>query len=138
MNYVLPDDSTLTVKDSRYKAPELIFKPELNYHTYDNLAKYINDSMNYISGSDRGKMFSNIQLCGASSMFPGLCDRMEKELKAIVSSSYQVKVYAPDDRKYGAFKGMSKYGAMSSLTWITKAQYDQGGADLINSTFGFN
>ncbi|CAE7912554.1 unnamed protein product, partial [Symbiodinium necroappetens] len=70
----------------------------------------------------RRDLFSNIVLSGGSTMFPGIGERMTKELSALAPSTVRIKVVVPPERKYSVWIGGS---ILSSLTtfqrmWISK------------------
>ena len=48
----------------------------------------------------RKDLYGNIVLSGGSTMFPGIADRMSKEITAPAPSSMKIKVVAPPERKY--------------------------------------
>ncbi|CAN1257554.1 Actin, muscle (Fragments), partial [Linum perenne] len=48
----------------------------------------------------RKDLYGNIVLSGGSTMFPGIADRMSKEISALAPSSMKIKVVAPPERKY--------------------------------------
>ena len=48
----------------------------------------------------RKDLHGNIVLSGGSTMFPGIADRMSKEITALAPSSMKIKVVAPPERKY--------------------------------------
>jgi actin-related protein len=67
-------------------------------------------------------------------MYPGIADRMEKELKALAPSTMKVKIIAPPERKYAVWIGGS---ILSSLTtfenmWISKREYDEAGPSIVH------
>ncbi|MCL4157041.1 UNVERIFIED_CONTAM: hypothetical protein GTU68_020189 [Idotea baltica] len=47
----------------------------------------------------RKDLYSNIVLSGGTSMFPGLADRMQKEISALTPSAMKVRIVAPPERK---------------------------------------
>ena len=93
----------------------------------------------------RNDLFANIVLSGGSSMFPGLADRLQKELTLqegigpMVPNNTKVKVIAPPERKYSTWIGGSILASLPNLhsKWISKEEYDESGADIITlGTFG--
>jgi actin len=67
-------------------------------------------------------------------MYPGIADRMEKELKTLAPSTMRVKIIAPPERKYAVWIGGS---ILSSLTtfesmWISKQEYDESGPSIVH------
>ena len=55
-------------------------------------------------------------------MFPGMADRLQKEITALAPSSSKVKVIAPPERKYSVWIGGSILGSLSTFQalWISK------------------
>ena len=48
----------------------------------------------------RKDLYNNIVLSGGTTMFPGIADRMSKEITALAPSAMKIKVVAPPERKY--------------------------------------
>jgi len=55
----------------------------------------------------RKDMYGNLVLTGGSSMFPGIADRLQKEIVALAPSTMKVKIIAPPERKYSVWIGGS-------------------------------
>lgn len=72
--------------------------------------------------------------CGGSSMYPGLSDRMQKEITALAPSSMNVKVIAPPERKYSTWIGGSIIASLSTFQqmWISKQEYDESGPSIVH------
>lgn len=72
-------------------------------------------------------------------MFPGIADRMQKELTALAPSSMvrapvsltpqRVKIIAPPERKYSTWIGGSILSSLSTFQqmWVSKEEYDGKG-----------
>ena len=59
-------------------------------------------------------------------MFPGIADRMQKELTALAPSTMKIKIIAPPERKYSVWIGGSILASLSTFQqmWISKEEYD--------------
>jgi hypothetical protein len=55
-------------------------------------------------------------------MYPGISDRMQKEITALAPSSMKVKIIAPPERKYSVWIGGSILASLSTFQqmWISK------------------
>ncbi|CAO2149688.1 unnamed protein product [Urochloa humidicola] len=75
----------------------------------------------------RKDLYGKIVLIGGSTMFPGLAERLTKEVTALAPSSMKIKVVAQAERKYGAWIGGSILGSLNTFEqhWITKGEYDE-------------
>lgn len=59
-------------------------------------------------------------------MYPGIADRMQKEITALAPSSMKIKIVAPPERKYSVWIGGSILASLSTFQqmWISKRKYD--------------
>ena len=51
-------------------------------------------------------------------MFPGIADRMSKEISALAPSSMKIKVVAPPERKYSVWIGGSILASLSTFQQV--------------------
>jgi hypothetical protein len=67
-------------------------------------------------------------------MFPGIHDRLQKELVALAPSTMEVKIIAPPERKYSAWNGGSLLASFSTFQpmWISKEKYDESGPGIVH------
>jgi len=77
----------------------------------------------------RKDLYGNTVLSGGSTMFPGIADRMQKELTALAPSTMKIKIIAPPERKYSVWIGGSILASLSTFQqmWISKEEYDESG-----------
>jgi actin, other eukaryote len=82
----------------------------------------------------RRDLFGNVVLSGGSTMYPGIADRMQRELNALAPSSMKVKLVAPPERKYSVWIGGSILASLSTFQnmWITKQEYDESGPGIVH------
>lgn len=67
-------------------------------------------------------------------MYPGISDRMQKEIMALAPRSMGVKIIAPPERKYATWIGGSILASLSSFQqmWIFKQEYDEAGPSIVH------
>merc|ERR1712066_254987 len=82
----------------------------------------------------RKDLYGNIVLSGGSTMFPGIADRMNKEITAKAPTSMTVKIVAPPERKYSVWIGGSILASLSTFEemWVTKDEYDDSGPSIVH------
>ena len=83
----------------------------------------------------RKDLYANIVLSGGTTMYPGIADRMEKEITALAPSTWPtIKIRAPSERKFSVWKGGSILASLSSFQqmWITKQEYDESGPSIVH------
>ena len=91
----------------------------------------------------RKDLYANIVLSGGTTMYPGICDRMTKELTKLAPaatpsmSKMKIRVIAPPERKYSVWIGGSTLASLSAFQsmWISKAEYDKSGPDIVHSKY---
>ena len=63
----------------------------------------------------RKDLYANIVLSGGTTMYPGIGERMTKELTALAPSTMKIKVVAPPERKYSVWIGGSILSSLSTF-----------------------
>jgi actin-related protein len=82
----------------------------------------------------RKDLYSNVVLSGGSTLFPGIADRMQKELTELAPSATKIKILAPPERKYSVWIGGSILASLSTFQqmWISKEEYDESGPAIVH------
>jgi len=133
-SYELPDGNVIVIGSERFRCPEVLFQPSL----IGKEASGVHDtSFQTIMKCDvdiRRDLYANIVLSGGTTMFPGIAERMTKELTALAPSTMKIKVVAPPERKYSVWIGGSILASLSTFQqmWISKAEYDESGPYLVH------
>ena len=63
----------------------------------------------------RRDLYENIVLSGGTTMFPGLTERLKKEVYNLAPTSVKPKIYAPAERKYTVWIGGSILSSLSTF-----------------------
>ncbi|MCL4155928.1 UNVERIFIED_CONTAM: hypothetical protein GTU68_007930 [Idotea baltica] len=73
----------------------------------------------------RKDLYSNIVMSGGTTLFPGIPERLSKEVTSLAPSTMKIKVLAPLERKFLVWIGGSILSSLSTFQtmWITKAEY---------------
>merc|ERR1712180_430791 len=99
-SYELPDGQVITIGNERFRCPETLFQPSfigmeacgIHETTYNSIMKCDVDI--------RKDLYANTVMSGGTTMFPGIADRMQKEITALAPSTIKIKIIAPPERKY--------------------------------------
>jgi len=132
--YELPDGNVITIGNERFRCPEVLFQPSF----IGKEAAGIHDTMfQTIMKCDvdiRKDLYGNIVLSGGTTMFPGIAERMTKEITSLAPSTMKIKVVAPPERKYSVWIGGSILSSLSTFQamWISKAEYDESGPAIVH------
>ena len=131
--YELPDGQVITIGNKRVQCPEALFQPSLMGMEYGGIHEIIYNSITKCDSDIRMDMYANIVLSGGSTMYPGIADRLSKEVTALAPPTMKTKIIAPPDRKYSAWIGGSILASLSTFQQmcITKQEYDESGPSII-------
>ena len=80
------------------------------------------------------ELFSNVVLSGGTTMFPGIVERLSKELVSLAPAAMKVKVVAPPERKYSVWIGGSILSSLVTFQsmWISKEEYEESGCAIVH------
>merc|ERR1711973_409580 len=133
-SYELPDGQVITIGNERFRAPEALFQPSflgmescgIHETTYNSIMKCDVDI--------RKDLYANTVMSGGTTMYPGIADRMQKEITALAPSTIKIKIIAPPERKYSVWIGGSILASLSTFQamWITKEEYDESGPGIVH------
>jgi actin-related protein len=140
--FELPDGTQIACREEHRTAPNILFDPSLQRRVGGNdtgtdtvtaLGLGLTDAVASaaLSAPDPAAMLANVVLCGGTSLFPGLADRLAKELSPRGAASI---VPSSGHARHSDFVGGSLLVARSRMgqMWISKRDYDEVGADIIN------
>jgi len=135
-NYEMPDGSVITIGSERFRTPEVLFKPSLIGKEFGGIHEQIHQAIAKSDADVRNDLYQNIVLCGGSTLFAGLPERLTKELQKLApeSISSKVKVTAVPERKNSTWIGGSILSSISTFSsmWITKEEYQEAGPSIVH------
>ena len=134
MVYKLPDGNDITVGAERFRCAEVLFNPSIIGLEQEGIHQLLYQSVMKCDVDIRKDLYANIVLSGGSSCFPGLQERMTKEVSSVAPASMKVNVVAPPERKYSVWIGGSILASLTSFQemWIFREEYDESGAEIVH------
>ncbi|EAT43990.1 AAEL004646-PA [Aedes aegypti] len=131
--FQLPNGKSITVGQERFRCAEALFQPALLDLESPGVHQVLFDSLMQCDIDVRKELFGNVVLSGGSTMFGGMRERLELELRALAPGTVKVKVVAPAQRVYSAWRGGSNLASLASCQklWITREEYDEFGLDVV-------
>merc|ERR550525_2112853 len=102
----------------------MVVPPDIHETTYNSIMKCDVDI--------RKDLYANTVMPGGTTMYPGIADRMQKEITALAPSPIKIKIIAPPERKYSVWIGGSILASLSTFQqmWISKQEYDECGPSI--------
>ena len=132
--YELPDGNSVSIGTQRFRCPEALFKPMLMGKEAYGIHEMSFNSITSAEIDVRRDLFENIILSGGTTMYEGLSERLQKDIKSLAPSNVKVKVVAPEERKYSVWIGGSILSSLSSFqsNWIKREEYDEVGPSVVH------
>jgi len=132
--YELPDGNLATVGNERFRCPEVLFQPAFVGREARGIHEMVFKSIMTCDVDVRKDLYANVVLSGGTTMFPGIAERMTRELSALAPSTVRIKVIAPPERKYSVWIGGSILSSLSTFNqmWISQAEYGESGPTIVH------
>jgi actin-related protein len=133
-SYELPDGQVITVGNERFRCPEALFQPSFLGRESSGIHEATYNSIMKCDIDIRKDLYGNIVMSGGTTMFPGIADRMQKEIVNLAPSTMKIKIIAPPERKYSVWIGGSILSSLSTFQqmWISKEEYDDAGPSIVH------
>ncbi|KAG5453387.1 hypothetical protein CRM22_009788 [Opisthorchis felineus] len=133
-SYELPDGQVITIGNERFRCPEALFQPSFLGMESAGIHESTFNSIMKCDVDIRKDLYANTVLSGGTTMFPGIADRMQKEITALAPSTMKIKIVAPPERKYSVWIGGSILASLSTFQqmWISKQEYDESGPGIVH------
>ena len=135
-SYELPDGQVIDVKEARFQCPEALLKPSLVGFSCYGLHQNLHSSIMRcdVDLKSTSVLYENIVLCGGSSQFPGLCARLEKELRALTPGSSAREIKICPGEKYAVFVGGAILASLSTFQqmWVSKLEFEEHGPSIVH------
>jgi len=130
----LPEGQVIQIDSERFRAPEALFKPHMIGLEQEGIHKLTFQTISKCDADIRKDLYSNIVLSGETTMFKGIDDRLTKELTQLAPESMTIKIIAPPERKYAAWRGAAELASLSTFEemWITRDEYQKLGPSVLH------
>lgn len=150
-SYELPDGQVITIGTERFQTVESLFSASVMGLDVPGLQVTAFNSIMSCDVDIRKDLWANVVLvsrspycykeiltisyqAGGTMMYPGIADRIHKELTALHLSNVKVNVIAPPERKYSTWVGGSILASLSTFQqmWISKEEYNESGPSIVH------
>ena len=132
--YKLPDGQVFTLGNEQFRCPEALFQPSLLKLNSGGIHEACYNAIMKCDGDIHKNLYANIILSGGNTMYPGITNRMKKEVTALAHRTTNINVIAPPDRKYSTWFGGSVLASLSSFQTmsISKQEYNECGSAIVH------
>jgi len=127
--YKLPDGTVIEVGPERYRAPEILFNPELIGEESVGIHQCLVNSIRRTDLDLRKTLFQSIVLSGGTTLLKGFGDRLLLEVKKLAPKDIKIRISAPPERKYSTWIGGSILASLATFKkmWISREEYNEDG-----------
>merc|ERR1712179_254739 len=105
--YELPDGNVITIGNERFRCAEVMFNPSMIGQESEGVHKLTFSSIMKCDVDIRRDLYGNIVMSGGTTMYQGIPERVQKEVKQLAPDSMTIKIIAPPERKYSVWIGGS-------------------------------
>jgi len=132
--YELPDGQTMIIGNERFRCPEVLFNPSLIGQETKGAHETTFNSIMKCDIDIRSDLYKNVVLSGGTTMFPGIAERLQKDISALAPAAAKVKIIAPAERKFSVWIGGSILASLSTFQqqWISKSEYEESGPTIVH------
>ena len=144
----MPDGNTIEVGVERFQIPELFFQPEIlrelnvdvpelgELKSLKSIKELVLECINNADVDVRKDLWGSLVLCGGSSMFANMRERLEAALFDHAPQNVKTKVVASMnsvERRFATWIGGSILASLGSFQqlWMSKQEYEEHGANLV-------
>ncbi|KAK3522763.1 hypothetical protein QTP86_034196 [Hemibagrus guttatus] len=135
MHYTLPDGHVISLTTERFRAPEILFRPELIGQDYYGMHESIFRSVLRSDIDLRRDLVGNIVLSGGNTLLAGLPERLQHELSGLAPAGLgeRIKVTSSPDRDFNVWRGGAVLANMPSFSsaWISQEEYEEFGPQIV-------
>jgi len=134
VGYTLPDGSVIELGSCRYKAPELLFRPDLVGDESEGIHEILSNSIVKSDLDLRKTLYQNIVFSGGSTLIKGFGERLLNELRRLSPRDIKLKISSPKERLYSTWIGGSILASLETFKkmWITKREYESEGVKVLH------
>ncbi|KAJ8275034.1 hypothetical protein COCON_G00096590 [Conger conger] len=132
MFYTMPDGQVIRLTTERFRAPEILFKPEQIGQDSYGIHESIFRSILHTDIDLRKSFVGNIVLSGGNTLLAGLPQRLQSEIKKMVPAQLgeNVRVTCPEDRDFSVWRGGAVLASLP-VSWISQEEYEEYGPPII-------
>ncbi|XP_069127400.1 LOW QUALITY PROTEIN: actin, cytoplasmic-like [Argopecten irradians] len=133
-SYELPDGQVITIGNERFRCPEALFLPSFVEKSCDSVHKITYNSIMKCNVDIRKDLYANMVLSGGTTMYPGIVDRMQKEITNLAPQTMKIKIIAPPERKFLTWLGGSAFASLTTFQQMcmSKQEYDESGPSIVH------
>ncbi|KAG9293851.1 hypothetical protein G9A89_019189 [Geosiphon pyriformis] len=131
------EEQALHMNNERFTVPELLFHPSDIGMSQGGVPETIVEAINATHSDLHGLFYGNIVLIGGNCLFSGYKERIEKDLRVLAPSQYEVRVGMPEDPLAYAWHGGTQFARTPEFKEksVTRNEYLEHGSNICLQKF---
>lgn len=132
--YQLPDGQVVSLEAERFRAPEVLFRPDLVGSEEIGVADVLINSVMKSDLDFRSTLFEQVVLAGGSTLIPGFGERILHEVRQQAPAHTRIRIFSPPERMNSAWIGGSILASLATFKsmWVSRADYEENGTSLLH------
>jgi actin-related protein len=133
--YELPAPAAeIVIGSERFRCAEALFNPAVLGLSAMGIVDNAYHSIMKCDTDIRPDLYANVVLSGGGTLFPGMAERIAKDLRAMAPPQLEVKVIAAPERRYAVWLGGSILACLPAFQkmWVTREEYDEHGVSVVH------
>ena len=135
--HTLPDGREITLREERFRSPEALFRQSMvDRDLYEGVHDMAHCAIAKCDMLLRRPLFENVVVSGGTTLLPGFCERLEKELHLKAPPTVHVKVTSGRSstaRQHACWVGGAIYASLSTFdkVCIGREDYEEHGPTVM-------
>lgn len=117
--YILPDGKKIKIGAERFRAPEILFDPEIIGLEYPGVQHMLVDAIQRTDMDLRKKLYQHIVMSGGGTLTKGFGDRLFSEVQRLAVKDMKIRIYAKPERKDLTWRGGSILAGLSTFRKVS-------------------
>lgn len=132
--YQLPDGQVVSLGAERFRAPEVLFRPDLVGSEEIGVADVLTNSVMKSDLDFRSTLFEQVVLAGGSTLIPGFGERFLQEVRQRAPAHTRIRIFSPPERINSAWIGGSILASLATFKnmWVSRADYEENGSSQLH------
>ncbi|KAJ8508140.1 hypothetical protein ONZ45_g9552 [Pleurotus djamor] len=132
-SYELPDGRSITLGDESFSVPESLFQPALYGLKHPGLHETVHSAIVQCDADVQPDLYAGVVLAGGSTMFPGMTDRMSREMNMLSPPGIEAKVAALPKGQDSVWTGGSILASSANFSaqWCLKQEFEEVGPSVV-------
>ena len=132
-DFVLPDESKVSVGNETKRAPEFLFSPHYFGVKSPGCHEMIYNSLHKVDPDGHKEIIENVLPMGGTTRMQGFAKRLQLELLGVLDYEFNVIDQSPAEKEHMSWIGGSVCGELTTFAqmWVFRSEFEEEGVERI-------